>query len=35
VTSLPDDSALHAIALDQGGLVEIMRPGAVHISMTP
>jgi len=34
VTSLPDDSALHAVSLDQGGLVEIMRPGAVHISMS-
>jgi 3-hydroxyisobutyrate dehydrogenase-like beta-hydroxyacid dehydrogenase len=34
VTSLPDDSALHAVALDQGGLVEVMSPGAVHISMS-
>jgi 3-hydroxyisobutyrate dehydrogenase-like beta-hydroxyacid dehydrogenase len=34
VTSLPDDNALHAVALGQGGLVEIMRPGAAHISMS-
>jgi 3-hydroxyisobutyrate dehydrogenase-like beta-hydroxyacid dehydrogenase len=34
VTSLPDDNALHTVALGQGGLVEIMRHGAVHISMS-
>jgi 3-hydroxyisobutyrate dehydrogenase-like beta-hydroxyacid dehydrogenase len=34
LTSLPDDEALISVALDPGGLVDIMRPGAVHISMS-
>jgi 3-hydroxyisobutyrate dehydrogenase-like beta-hydroxyacid dehydrogenase len=34
LTSLPDDMALAAVALDPGGLVQVMRPGAVHISMS-
>lgn len=34
VSSLPDDHALQAAALDQGGLVDTMRKGAIHISMS-
>jgi 3-hydroxyisobutyrate dehydrogenase-like beta-hydroxyacid dehydrogenase len=34
LTSLPDDEALISVALDPDGLVHIMRPGAVHISMS-
>ncbi len=34
LTSLPDDAALAAVALDPQGLVQVMRPGAVHISMS-
>jgi len=34
ITSLPDDNALRAVALDAGGLVDVMRPGAIHISMS-
>ena len=34
LTSLPDDAALVAVALDPEGLVHAMRPGAVHISMS-
>jgi 3-hydroxyisobutyrate dehydrogenase-like beta-hydroxyacid dehydrogenase len=34
LTSLPDDEALISDALDPEGLLPIMRPGAVHISMS-
>jgi 3-hydroxyisobutyrate dehydrogenase-like beta-hydroxyacid dehydrogenase len=34
LTSLPDDEALAAVALHPEGLVHVMRPGAVHISMS-
>src|ERR1700731_2882286 len=34
VTSLPDDDALTAVPLRVGGLVKIMRAGAVHVSMS-
>lgn len=34
VTSLPDDDALSAVTLRVGGLVKIMRPDAVHVSMS-
>ena len=34
LTSLPDDEALISVALDPEGLLHIMRPGAVHISMS-
>jgi 3-hydroxyisobutyrate dehydrogenase-like beta-hydroxyacid dehydrogenase len=34
LTSLPDDEALISVALDPEGLVHVMRPGAVHISMS-
>jgi 3-hydroxyisobutyrate dehydrogenase-like beta-hydroxyacid dehydrogenase len=34
VSSLPDDRALQAVALDSGGLIDIMRRGAIHISMS-
>jgi 3-hydroxyisobutyrate dehydrogenase-like beta-hydroxyacid dehydrogenase len=34
VTSLPDDDALAAVALGPDGLVSVMRPGAVHVSMS-
>jgi 3-hydroxyisobutyrate dehydrogenase-like beta-hydroxyacid dehydrogenase len=34
VTSLPDDDALTAVTLHVGGLVKIMRAGAVHVSMS-
>jgi 3-hydroxyisobutyrate dehydrogenase-like beta-hydroxyacid dehydrogenase len=32
VTSLPDDDALAAVALEPEGLVDVLAPGAVHIS---
>ncbi|HME46809.1 NAD(P)-dependent oxidoreductase [Mycobacterium sp.] len=32
LTSLPDDDALAAVALSAGGLVDVLTPGAVHIS---
>jgi 3-hydroxyisobutyrate dehydrogenase-like beta-hydroxyacid dehydrogenase len=32
LTSLPDDDALAAVALGDGGLVRVLAPGAVHIS---
>ncbi|MGO9929850.1 MAG: NAD(P)-dependent oxidoreductase [Mycobacterium sp.] len=32
LTSLPDDDALAAVALSAGGLVDVLAPGAVHIS---
>jgi 3-hydroxyisobutyrate dehydrogenase-like beta-hydroxyacid dehydrogenase len=32
LTSLPDDNALEAVALAQGGLVSVLRAGAVHVS---
>jgi len=34
VSSLPDDHALEAVALNQGGLVDVMRKDAIHISMS-
>jgi 3-hydroxyisobutyrate dehydrogenase-like beta-hydroxyacid dehydrogenase len=34
VTSLTDDDALAAVALGAGGLVSVLPPGAVHISMS-
>jgi len=34
LTSLPDDEALTAVALHPEGLAHVMRPGAVHISMS-
>ena len=34
VSSLPDDRALQAVALDAGGLVDSMRKGAIHVSMS-
>jgi 3-hydroxyisobutyrate dehydrogenase-like beta-hydroxyacid dehydrogenase len=34
LTSLPDDEALVAVALHPEGLVHVMRPSAVHISMS-
>jgi len=34
VSSLPDDHALEAVALDWGGLVDVMRKDAIHISMS-
>jgi 3-hydroxyisobutyrate dehydrogenase-like beta-hydroxyacid dehydrogenase len=34
LTSLPDDEILSDIALRQGGLVEILAPGAIHVSMS-
>jgi 3-hydroxyisobutyrate dehydrogenase-like beta-hydroxyacid dehydrogenase len=34
ITSLPNDEALEAVALREGGLVSVMRAGAVHISMS-
>jgi 3-hydroxyisobutyrate dehydrogenase-like beta-hydroxyacid dehydrogenase len=32
LTSLPDDDALTAVALERGGLAGVLAPGAVHIS---
>jgi len=32
LTSLPDDDALVSVALGEGGLADVMRPSAVHIS---
>lgn len=34
LTSLPDDSALAQVALSAGGLVHVLAPGAIHISMS-
>lgn len=34
LTSLPDDDALAEVALGDGRLVSVLRPGAVHISMS-
>jgi 3-hydroxyisobutyrate dehydrogenase-like beta-hydroxyacid dehydrogenase len=34
LTSLPDDSALAQVALGEGGLVHVLTPGAIHISMS-
>src|SRR5271156_1692504 len=34
LTALPDDGALADVALHSEGLVQAMRPGAVHISMS-
>jgi len=34
LTSLPDDEVLSDIALRAGGLVEILAPGAIHVSMS-
>ena len=34
LTALPDDGALADVALHSEGLVQVMRPGAVHISMS-
>jgi 3-hydroxyisobutyrate dehydrogenase-like beta-hydroxyacid dehydrogenase len=34
VSSLPDDHALRAVVLGAGGLVDIMRQGAIHVSMS-
>jgi 3-hydroxyisobutyrate dehydrogenase-like beta-hydroxyacid dehydrogenase len=34
VTFLPDDNALRAVALDPGGLVDILQRDAIHISMS-
>ncbi len=34
ITSLPDDAALSAVALQPGGLVRVMRAGVVHVSMS-
>src|SRR5437588_4816940 len=34
VTSLTDDDALAAVALGAGGLVSVLAPGAIHISMS-
>ena len=34
ISSVPDDNALSAVALSSGGLIEIMKPSAVHISMS-
>jgi 3-hydroxyisobutyrate dehydrogenase-like beta-hydroxyacid dehydrogenase len=34
VTSLPDDDAVTAVTLRVGGLLKIMRAGAVHVSMS-
>jgi 3-hydroxyisobutyrate dehydrogenase-like beta-hydroxyacid dehydrogenase len=34
LTSLPDDDVLTAVALHPEGLVHVMRPGAVHVSMS-
>jgi len=34
LTSLPDDEALAAVSLDPEGLVHVMRPDAVHLSMS-
>src|SRR5271154_7047922 len=34
LTSLPDDSALAQVTLSEGGLVHVLTPGAIHISMS-
>jgi 3-hydroxyisobutyrate dehydrogenase-like beta-hydroxyacid dehydrogenase len=32
LTSLPDDDAVRAVVLSEGGLASLLRPGAVHLS---
>lgn len=34
VTSLPDDTVVAAVTLGEDGLAKLMRPGAVHVSMS-
>lgn len=34
ISSLPDDKVLGAVVLDRGGLLDVMRRGAIHISMS-
>ena len=34
LTSLPDDHALTEVALGEGGLIHVLTPGAIHISMS-
>ena len=34
LTSLPDDSVVEAVALGEDGLTKVLRPGAVHLSMS-
>ena len=34
VTSLPDDSALEAVMLSRGGLIGLLSPNALHLSMS-
>jgi 3-hydroxyisobutyrate dehydrogenase-like beta-hydroxyacid dehydrogenase len=34
VTSLPDDHALTEVTLGDGGLIHVLTPGAIHISMS-
>ena len=34
LTSLPDDGALAQVALNAGGLVNVLTPGSIHISMS-
>jgi 3-hydroxyisobutyrate dehydrogenase-like beta-hydroxyacid dehydrogenase len=34
ISSLPDDAALQAVTLGSDGLIGILRPGAVHVSMS-
>jgi 3-hydroxyisobutyrate dehydrogenase-like beta-hydroxyacid dehydrogenase len=34
LTAFPDDAALASVALDPEGLVHVLRPGAVHVSMS-
>ncbi|WP_084799699.1 NAD(P)-dependent oxidoreductase [Bradyrhizobium sp. Ai1a-2] len=34
ITALPDDTVLGPAVLDPGGLLDVMHPGAIHISMS-
>jgi glycine/D-amino acid oxidase-like deaminating enzyme len=34
VRPLPDDNALRSVALEEGGLLDVMRPGSIHVSIS-
>jgi 3-hydroxyisobutyrate dehydrogenase-like beta-hydroxyacid dehydrogenase len=34
VTSLPDDNAVRSVTIEEGGLLNVMRPGTIHVSMS-
>jgi 3-hydroxyisobutyrate dehydrogenase-like beta-hydroxyacid dehydrogenase len=34
ISSLPDDNSLEAVTLERRGLLDVMRPGTIHVSMS-